>query len=167
MSYLIYAAYGSNLLKERLLAYIRGGEFANRKYDGCEDTSEPESLGWMFVPHKLYFAKKSSRWDRQGVAFLSCKRERNSEFHAVVRLWKVSETQFECIKRQEGGWYNYELILGEKDGLIIKTITGCWEDEVFPPSKRYLEVIKKGLKETTGWTDEEIENYLKKFLPKS
>jgi hypothetical protein len=168
VSYLIYAAYGSNLLKERLLAYIKGGKFENRDYDSCKkDTSEPESLGWMFVPHRLYFAKKSRRWDSQGVAFLSCKKEETPDFYAVVRLWKVSEIQFECIKRQEGAWYNHELILGEKDGLIIKTMTGCWEKEVNPPSERYLQVIKRGLKETTEWSDKEIENYLRKFLPKA
>lgn len=54
--------------------------------------------------------------------------------------------------------------MGERDGLIIKTITGCWENEINPPSERYLEIIKKGLKETTGWTDEQIEEYFKEFL---
>lgn len=165
MNYLIYAAYGSNLLKERFMVYIKGGYFEGIEYTGCSDKTEPISLGWMYVPHRLYFAKKSSRWDNKGVAFLSCQLEQNKDLHAVVRLWRISEKQFECLKKQEGSvWYHKELELGERDGLIIKTISGCWKNEINPPSERYLEVIKKGLKETTGWTDEQIEEYFKEFL---
>jgi len=54
--------------------------------------------------------------------------------------------------------------LGEKESLEIKTFTGCWMDKINPPSQNYLEVIKKGLKETTGWTNQEIEKYLHKFV---
>jgi len=165
MKYLIYAAYGSNLLKERFVYYIKSGNFEGKYYNGSADKSEPKDLSWMYVPYRLYFAKKSLRWDNKGVAFLSCKKESNSDYHAVVRLWKISETQFEDIHEQEGkGWYNKVLILGEKEGLEIKTITGCWEDEKQKPCKRYLEKIGKGLKETTNWSDTAIEEYLNKFL---
>jgi len=76
----------------------------------------------------------------------------------------ISETQFEDIKKQEGRrWYNKELFLGEIAGLEIKTITGDWEREKNEPSQKYLYVIKKGIKETTGWEDFKIEGYLKKF----
>ncbi len=69
------------------------------------------------------------------------------------------------IKKQEGqAWYNVELDLGERNGLIIKTITGCWKTEINKPSDNYLDVIRYGLKETTGWSDGEIEKYLRKFL---
>jgi len=54
--------------------------------------------------------------------------------------------------------------LGEKDGLTIKTFTGCWMNEINLPSEEYLDIIKNGLKETTGWMDQEIENYLHKFI---
>ncbi len=165
MSYLIYAAYGSNLLKERFMIYIKGGIYRGRLYEGSKDKTEPQDLGWMYVPHRLYFAKESSRWKNKGVAFLDCEEERDNNFHAVVRLWKVSEQQFEEIKKQEGQtWYNVELELGEKDGLIIKTITGCWKTEINKPSEEYLNVIRQGLKETTGWSDDKIEEYLRKFL---
>jgi len=165
MKYLIYAAYGSNLLKERFMVYIRGGDFEGRPYEGSSDTTEPEDLGWMYVPYRLYFAKKSSRWDNKGVAFLSCEEEKNPEYHAIVRLWKISEKQFEDLRKQEGpSWYNKIMSLGEKNGLKIKTFTGCWENEKQEPSERYLEIIKKGLKETTNWDDQKIEEYIKKFL---
>jgi len=149
MKYLIYAAYGSNLLKERFMFYIKGGMYRGKPYNGSTDKIEPEDLGLMYVPYRLYFAKKSSMWDNMGVAFLSCKKESNSDYHAVVRLWKISETQFKDIQKQEGiGWYDKILLLGEKKGLEIKTITGCGEAEKQEPCNEYLEIIKKGLKET-------------------
>ncbi len=165
MNYLIYAAYGSNLLKERFMVYIKGGLYHGKYYEGSKDKTDPQDLGWMYVPHRLYFAKRSSRWGYGGVAFLSCKKEKDTNLYAIVRLWKVSEQQFEDIKKQEGPtWYNVELELGEKDGLIIKTITGCWETEINKPSDDYLNVIKEGLKETTKWSDDKIEEYIRKFL---
>jgi len=50
MKYLIYAAYGSNLLKERFMRYIKGGKFEGfegKDYRGSSDKSEPKDLGWM------------------------------------------------------------------------------------------------------------------------
>ncbi len=160
----IYAAYGSNLLKERFMVYINGGKFQNKDYKGCIDKTPPEDLGWQYVPYRLYFAKHSSRWNNGGVAFLSCEEEPNPDYHAVVRLWKVSQSQFEDIHDQEGkGWYNKIILIGEKDGLEIKTITGCWTNELNKPSEKYLETIKQGLRETTCW-DKKIEDYLNKAL---
>ena len=164
MKYLIYAAYGSNLLKERFIIYIKGGEYRGRYYRGSSDRNDPIDLGWIYVPHRLYFAKRSPTWDNKGVAFLSYEAERNKEYYTVARLWKISKAQFEDIKEQEGRkWYGKELYLGEKGRLEIKTITGNWESEKNEPSQEYLDVIKKGIKETTGWEDSKIEEYLRKF----
>ncbi|WP_049685900.1 hypothetical protein [Thermoanaerobacter kivui] len=160
-----YGAYGSNLLRERFLVYIKGGVYEGKVYEGCRDKTEPVAMGWMYVPYRLYFAKCSPRWENKGIAFLSCKKETNLEFYSVIRLWKITEEQFYDIQKQEGkSWYNYILELGEKDGVKIKTITGCWTNEIQSPSEKYLKIIKKGLKETTNWDDEKIRTYLMKFL---
>jgi hypothetical protein len=165
MKKIIYAAYGSNLLKERFLVYIKGGNYRNRTYKGCRDKTDPEDLGWMFIPYRLYFAKKSQTWRYKGVAFLNCEKEDKPQYHSVVRLWKVSESQFIDINEQEGkSWYHKILELGEKDGLKIQTITGCWLNELNEPSSEYLDVMKRGLKECTPWEDEKIESYLKQFI---
>lgn len=165
MKHVIYAVYGSNLFEERFMVYINGGEYRNIKYNGCNDKTPPQDLGWQFVPYRLYFAKKSSRWNNKGVAFLSCEKEPDKNFYTIVRLWKISEMQFEDIKKQEGiAWYHREICLGEKDNLAIKTITGCHKNELNEPSDEYLDVMTKGLKETTSWTEEEIKAYLDKFL---
>jgi len=58
------------------------------------------------------------------------------------------------LQKQKGKeWYGKIITLGEKDGLKILTLSAL-----------YLDVLKKGLKETTGWADEEIDKYWKKFL---
>ena len=164
MKKLLYAAYGSNLLKERFMVYIKGGEFNGRHYDGCVDKTEPEDYGYIKVPYRIYFAKKSFRWRQMGVAFMDYREEENEEYHAVVRLWKISEKQFECLNEQEGkSLYNKILILGKKDNLEIKTITGDYLKEIKKPSNEYLDIIKKGLKETTNWSDDKIQDYLNKF----
>lgn len=138
MSYLIYAAYGSNLLKKRFMVYIKGGNFRNNAYKGSKDKSEPEDWGWTRVPYRLYFAKSSSLWDNKGVAFLSTKNEVNPEMFAVVRLWKISYQQFKDIQMQEGSWYLYTLHLGCIGGLPILTITSENELTHNLPSDNYL-----------------------------
>ncbi len=91
MEYVIYAAYGSNLLKERLLAYIKGGKFRGlpKWHTRCPDKAEPVSLGWKRIPYRVYFGGYS-RWWHGGVAFLSTEIEPNTEYHAIVRLWKMT-----------------------------------------------------------------------------
>ena len=164
MEKVIYAAYGSNMLKERLLAYINGGRYYNHDYIGCKDKTDPIFRGWIYVPHRLYFAKESPRWENKGVAFLDVSLEKNPEYYAIVRLWEITKEQYECIREQEGIWYSEELLLGEIEGLKIITFTGDYVNEKNEPSDEYLNIIKKGIKETTGWDDSKIENYIKKFL---
>ena len=164
MEKVIYAAYGSNMLKERLLAYINGGRYYNHDYIGCKDKTDPIFRGWIYVPHRLYFAKESPRWENKGVAFLDVSSEKNPEYYALVKLWEITREQYKCIREQEGIWYSEELLLGEIEGLKIITFTGDYVNEKNEPSDEYLNIIKKGIKETTGWDDSKIENYIKKFL---
>ncbi|MFZ8784297.1 hypothetical protein [Thermocrinis sp.] len=165
MEYVLYAAYGSNLLTERLLTYIKGGKFRGlpKWHTGCPDKTEPVSLGWKRIPYRVYFGGYS-RWWHGGVAFLSPEMEPDREYHAVVRLWKMKREQYECVKSQEGKSYAKEINLGTLDGLDILTFTSEKKLNYNSPSKLYLDVLKEGLKETTGWTDEEIDKYWEKFL---
>jgi len=166
MKKVIYAVYGSNLLKKRFLVYIKGGKFEDIQYKGCKDKTEPVDRGWILIPHRLYFAKKSKRWQGKGVAFITINKESNKDFYTVARLWEITEEQFKCIWKQEGDkFYTEPLFLCEKEGLKIYSLTGNWEDEKNLPSEKYLKIIKQGLKETTGWSDKQVDEYIKKFIP--
>jgi hypothetical protein len=114
-------------------------------------------------PTEFIFGGYSDGW-KGGVAFLSPEMEPDREYHAVVRLWKMKREQYECVKSQEGESYAEEIKLGTLDGLEILTFTSEKKLNYNPPSKLYLDVLKEGLKETTGWTDEEIDKYWEKLL---
>ena len=67
-----YASYGSNLLYNRFLCYIQGGEIegANKVYPGCRDRTPPIMDKQIVIPHELYFSKHSNIWENKGVAFI-------------------------------------------------------------------------------------------------
>lgn len=162
---IIYAAYGSNLLRKRFLAYINGGDFYGKYYSGCSNKRKPISLGYIFVPYKLYFAKSSKSWNNGGIAFLKKFEEIDINNSALVRLWEITEDQFYEIWEQEGkSIYTYLLELGKIKNKKILTFTGDWEDEINKPSEAYIDIIKKGLKETTGWNEKQIDTYINKFI---
>lgn len=163
--FILYAAYGSNILRERFYAYIMGGEFLGFNYQGCKDKTEPEDFGTILVPHRIYFAKNSERWNGGGVAFLSLKEEKDPYYYALVRLWKIKRDQFDDIQAQEGEWYSEIMNLGKKKYDII-TFTGKieFENEKNKPDESYLDIIKKGLIQAKGFSVGECEQYLKKFI---
>ncbi len=70
----------------KILVYIKGGNYNGKIYSGCGDKTPPKDLGWIYVPYRLYFAKRSQRWDNMGIAFLSCNKEENLSYHTIVRL---------------------------------------------------------------------------------
>ena len=165
MNHILYAVYGSNLLYERFICYINGNSFCGKTHKGCKDKSPPIDFGYMFTPHRLYFAKKSPSWGYKGVAFLNPSEELDKNFHTLIRLWRITEEQFHDIHSQEGiGWYHLVENLGEKDGYKVKTLTGEHFRELNCPSEKYQDVIRRGLIETTSWSNEACNEYLAKFI---
>ncbi len=164
MERVIYAAYGSNLLKRRFMAYINGGEYHGREYKGCTDTTPPIDLKYCYIPHKLYFAQSSSLWGEGGVAFLDPRKTENHKDRAIVRLWLILKEQFAEIQKQEGSWYTVEINLGSIDEVPVKTFTGEHFDEINPPSIDYATTIINGLMETTGWNEDRCNEYLSRFV---
>ncbi|ONI37908.1 hypothetical protein AN639_01060 [Candidatus Epulonipiscium fishelsonii] len=144
--YVWYASYGSNILYERFLYYIKGGKFNNREYLGCENTQLPLEDEPILIPYQLYFGNSSPTWGGSGVAFLDV------EVSGITmgRMYLITRDQFEDIWEQEGNyknWYNKVVCLGEKDGIEILTFTNETRRPANPPSETYLEIIKKGIAE--------------------
>ena len=187
-----YASYGSNLLYDRFMCYIKGGycKENDRYYEGCTDKTEPEYKRSIPIHHELYFAKNSPSWDDKGVAFIKSRRDEKALTHG--RMYLITREQFTQVVRQENkkspsysgitidfektiaqgqsmineGWYRRVICLGKEDGYPIFTFTGYGEDGVIEtnkPCEEYRKTIERGLKETyLGMTDEEIMDYLRK-----
>src|SRR4051812_48393318 len=59
-----YAAYGTNLRRERFMCYLDGGrpEGALRAYPGCRNSSPPRAEVVLSWPGLLTFGGESSTW---------------------------------------------------------------------------------------------------------
>ncbi|MCX8096371.1 MAG: hypothetical protein N3D81_02600 [Spirochaetes bacterium] len=74
----------------------------------------------------------------------------------------ISEDQFQEIWDQEGrSFYPKLIVLGNIQGIgEIKTFTDCSEIQIRQPDEEYVQIIRKGLKETTCWDDKKIDKYI-------
>lgn len=160
--YVWYASYGSNLLYERFITYIMGGEckFNGVNYAGCRNKSLPKDSRPITIPYKMYYGSKSSSWGNAGVSFL----DMENTTQALGRMYLVTKEQFEDISRQEGtgeNWYNQSISLGEQNGIEIFTFTNKIRREYNNPSNKYLAIVKMGLKETyPDMSDFDVMKYL-------
>lgn len=97
-----YVAYGSNMLPDRLNAYLVGSDDASPygRHAAAIDTSPPLKQQSLWVKHSLYFAGSSARW-QGGVAFLSLVQAPNAPICAVAYL--ISESQLHHVIASENG----------------------------------------------------------------
>lgn len=164
--YVWYACYGSNLLKERFMHYIKGGvcRFNGASYSGCKDKSEPLEDRPCIIKHELYFGNSSGKWDGGGVAFLTPTRDETVE--TLGRMFLISEEQFKDVQSQEGFyWYNEVLDLGMEAGYPIKTFTHSTVYNRNKPSMKYINVVREGLHETyPDKSDKEISYYINDLI---
>ena len=139
-----YVCYGSNLLWSRFERYITGGicEENNKEYKGCSDKILPSKNVAVELPYKLYFAKESRSWGGMGVAFIDLKHPGKTPGRAYL----INEEQLNDIQNQEGPWYQI-FNLGTIEGKPAFTLTGSIRYGEKAPSKKYLDTIKRGLKE--------------------
>ncbi|MFT7646891.1 MAG: hypothetical protein ACI8Y4_001631 [Candidatus Poriferisodalaceae bacterium] len=170
-----YAAYGSNLLRERFMLYLEGGQFRTqgRPHEGARNNSAPIDDRVLRVDHQMSFGYHSSRWGG-GVSFLD---PNPGSGEALVRCWSVTREQFADIAAQENGlavgdidvdldrltaegsvpltsgWYGLGLVLGEIDGAPVVTFTAPEPVTPTTPGSPYLEVILNGLTEMGAASD--------------
>lgn len=182
-----YASYGSNMCRDRLLAYLLGGrpEGARRTYVGSRTPSEPSDDITLDLPGRLYFAGESPTWGG-GVAFY----DHDEPGPTAARAYRITTGQFADIAaqemhrlpepddpiekvvvegletgRHEAGPGHYETLIevGRHDGLPIVTFTAPHGFDAVPhtkPSAPYLAMLAQGLRESRDWSEERIEAYL-------
>jgi len=182
-----YAAFGSNLCRQRFMRYIAGaGEVGGEP--GCDDPSPPSDWQALAVAGRLWFGGYSERWGG-GVAFL--RDPRGGSPQAVCRAWRITRGQFNQVLAQENGrsrlprrldegalrrrgqvdvlpgWYGRVRWLGEIGEEPLWSFTcpprrlprGRW------PSDAYLATIIRGLRETRpDWGVAELTAYLSPAL---
>ncbi len=181
-----YACYGSNILEERFLCYIKGGKpnGAKTTYDGCNNKSLPAENEVFYFNFELYFAKESRNWDNGGVAFIRTLLE--PQELTIGRIYLITKGQLIDIAKQETGtktelkidfdktiedgsyifkrpsWYGNILYLGQHNGNPIFTLTN--ENDLQPftkPSKNYIKTIVEGIKEAHNFDEKTILKYLR------
>ena len=184
-----YASYGSNLSRERFLAYIKGGKASGPRFPqkGCTDPSPPLAERRILLLHRLYFAAASPQWEDGGVAFV--RKDRDEVGKTLGRMYLITRDQFREVALQENGhdkysvdqvvdWKTLEregsvrfgdrlygtlLHLGSEGGQPIVTFTAGWDDDHAPlnrPSPGYLKAIARGLRECYPLSNEGAVEYL-------
>lgn len=139
-----YACYGSNLSSTRFQRYL----------DGCGgNVSETESRSFT-ADGTLYFAADSGTWGRgKGVAFF----DESASGTVMMRIYKLSRSQFLSVKAQEGSKYSRELALGAIDNVPVFTLTAPEKrKDLHAPSSDYVKTILAGLKETYPGVSETV-----------
>jgi hypothetical protein len=174
--WLWYVGYGSNLLRERFLHYVRGGWHAGRgkRHPGCRDATLPAADGPLRIPGALYFAPiPGGGWSGGGAAFLAPE----ADGVVLARRYLITAEQFADVLLQEngedpraprtaldlvalgptggvvpfrGGPYSRVVRLADVEGRPALTFTSV-EDrraEAVPPGETYVGTIARGLRET-------------------
>lgn len=187
--YVWYVCYGSNLSRERFLAYIEGGKIKGSyiKEKGCRDKTPPIKEKNIIINNELYFSSKSLKWDNKGVAFVNP--NSNPNIKTLAKAYLVTMEQFIDVTNQENGnilkskeikkavksslrlgkaninhtsKYGKILYLGQDEDYPMLTFTSLKIEEPISPSSSYLRMISNGLKDSYGLSMEEICNYFSK-----
>ncbi|MBQ1124628.1 histone deacetylase [Streptomyces sp. B15] len=178
-----YAAYGSNVHRERLRAYIRGGrpQGAGRWYPGCRDRGMPVESMPVELPGAVYFATTSPVWGG-GRAFYDPEAEgRTLAVAHLVTPGQFSDVAAQEMYREPGtdldltqvlahgraslgeGRYETLVCAGELAGHPVLTFTAPWglgEVPYVAPAEAYLRCLASGLLEAGDWTAETVARYL-------
>jgi hypothetical protein len=98
-----YASYGSNLLLERFMAYIRGGKAPGARFGqvGCTDPTPPMEDKGIMIFHRLFFAEARPQWEDLGVAFIGTRKDEAAR--TLGRMYLITRDQFREVWLQENG----------------------------------------------------------------
>ncbi len=187
MSYVWYVSYGSNMASDRLACYLQGGRPSGgtRVNPGARDRRLPARSIPVDLPGTVYFAGESTQWGG-GVAFY----DHAEPGFTAARGYLLTAAQFADVAAQEmyraprddnplevvvagplpGGRHQagpgrYETLVevGRHDDLPLLTFTaphGHDHVEHTTPTEAYLDQVRRGLRESRAWDEEQVESYL-------
>jgi hypothetical protein len=175
-----YAAYGTNLRRQRFDCYLTGGrpDGARRGYRGCRDGRAPRSEVGLRFPGRLVFGGESTTWTG-AMAFLDpavpgevCARG------YLITVDQLSDVVSQEIRLTPGrgiarsameqggphglgpGRYDVLVSLGRRDGVPVVAISTSDPPEPGSPSRGYLWSMAVGLRDTFGLSAREVAAYL-------
>ncbi|MCF3173329.1 histone deacetylase [Streptomyces sioyaensis] len=185
-----YAAYGSNMHRERLTAYLAGGRPPGglRTCPGCRDPRDPTRTVPLMLPGLLYFATESQVWTG-GRAFYDPGPARAAGAgrpELPCRAYLLTTGQFSDIVAQEmyrepgedldltqvlthgrarigPGRYETLVCAGTLDGYPVLTCTAPWSSDdvaLNAPSAAYLRHIGAGIVAAHDWSVHGTARYL-------
>lgn len=101
VSEVYYASYGSNMSRERFMAYIEGGSVrgAKRVYNGATDKTPPSDDIPLKFNNPVQYAGNSTVWGKGGVGFL----DPSAPGKSLGRAYKITSEQFSDVVAQESG----------------------------------------------------------------
>jgi hypothetical protein len=145
-----YAAYGSNLSRDRFACYVQGGTpvGAHHRYVGCRDRTPPAATAPMRITGRLTFAGESTIWGG-GLAYLD---PEAADGEVVARGYLITDEQLEDVAAQEPR-YDRVAEVGRYDGVRVVALASTQTHPAAPPSAPYLRTILTGL--TDGLLDAE------------
>jgi hypothetical protein len=160
-----YACYGSNLKAKRFECYIIGGYCPcnGKYYRGCTDKTMWAESKTRNFNGELYFGNESRTWGGNGVAYYDPEKTGT----VIMRLYLITWGQLLDVQKQEGkssSWYGRLVSLGNEDGIPVYTFTSEFRHEFNPPSDKYLAVIRDGLVNECGVSENEAGAYLASAL---
>lgn len=182
MADLWYAAYGSNLARDRFTTYLSGGRpvGAARHYPGARDPRPPSDDRPLLLPGRIYFAGRSLTWGG-GMAFY----DPDAPGTVYARAYRLSAEQFSDLAAQEmrrdpgtdldlapvlagrrhsygPGRYETLHLVGELEQHPVLTFTAPVDHGLAPnpPGPGYLATIARGLRECHRLSDDTVVAYL-------
>jgi hypothetical protein len=89
------------------MAYIAGGSPPGEAFSqvGCTDPTPPREDRPLTIPHELYFAGRSKKWEDGGVCFIH--RKPAPGVATLGRMYLVTEDQFKEVFYQENAWNDF------------------------------------------------------------
>lgn len=181
-----YAAYGSNLSRDRFLHYLQGGcpPGARRRQTGSRDRTPPVSDRAVRLPGRLHFGWESPTWGG-GIAFYDA----TGEGQVLSRAYLLTSEQFSDVATQEmhrepGGGAELDLApvlaapgrhvygpgryetvhrVGTLDGAPVLTFTADRPERLTPtpPVAAYLRMLAAGLAESHRCGLDDVVDYLR------
>lgn len=185
-----YAAYGSNMLRDRFRCYLTGGEFpgAARVYPGARPSQRrgPRAELPLWIDGGVYFATRSPVWGGGRALYDPGLARRTAAAGYLITTRQFSDIAAQEMYRQPGtdldlkplitggerflkigdGHYDTLVLAGWRDRIPVITFTAPWSrgsteaGPLVPPSAAYLTVLARGLCESHGWNAQAAGSYL-------